>query len=304
MSGVPGGQDLQDGTRGERTVPQPTADVTVVMPAMNRAHLIGRALESIARQGVAPAEVVVVDDASTDGTADVAEAAGARVIRLEQNGGSGPARNLGVRAATTEWVAFLDSDDEWEPGHLEALLRRAGDHVLVCAPARTPAGRVVGNPWRRELPLDPLTLLAPGDVMCTSGTMVRRWALEEAGLFRPLRRVQDLDLWVRVLELGTGVALAEPSVVYHEHVSQAVNDKDLMRECFDRVVRSCAGRPWLTPRVHDGIYSRLHWDDMRAAQRSGDLRGALRHGAWLAGRPHAWPPLAKLLQQRRLSRAR
>jgi glycosyltransferase involved in cell wall biosynthesis len=278
------------------------ADVTVVMPAMNRAHLIGRALDSIARQTVRPVEVVVVDDASSDGTADIAEAHGARVIRLEQNGGSGPARNLGIQSAATSWIAFLDSDDEWEPGHLEALLAKAGDHVLVGAPARTVAGRVVGNPWRRELALDPLVLLAPGDVMCTSGTMAQRKALENAGLFRPLRRAQDLDLWVRVLEHGSGIVLAEPSVVYYEHALQAVNDKDLMRQCFDRIIESCTERPWFSPQVHDKIYSRIHWDDLRAAQRAGSAREVIRHMAWFARRPHAWPPLVALLRQRRLSR--
>ncbi|WP_432507641.1 glycosyltransferase family 2 protein [Kineococcus arenarius] len=279
------------------------ADVTVVMPALNRAHLIERSLSSIAAQRVRPAEVIVVDDGSSDGTAAVAKAAGATVIELPESGGSGPARNRGIEAAGTEWIAFLDSDDEWESGHLAGLLARAEGRVLVTAPGRSDSGRIMGNPWRRELELDPLKLLTPGDVICTSGTVVRRRTLVEAGLFRPLRRAQDLDLWLRVLEHGSGLALAVPSVLYHEHAGQASKDRDLMRQCFDWIVDDCSARGWLTQKHRDQAYSRVHWDDLRTAQRAKDVRAVAGYVGWFARRPHALPPLVRLLRQRRLSRA-
>ncbi|WP_369052485.1 glycosyltransferase family 2 protein [Kineococcus terrestris] len=276
--------------------------MTVVMPAMNRAHLIGRALDSVRAQTLRPREVVVVDDASTDDTVAVARAHGATVLEMETNGGSGPARNRGIEAASTTWIAFLDSDDSWHPDHLRTLMDRAGDHVLVGSPGRSTDGRVLGNSSSREVELTPLTVLSPGDMLCTSGTAARRDALLAAGLFRDLRRAQDLDMWVRVLERGTGLALARPTVTYHLHEQQAILDSDLMRQCFTRIVDDCRSKDWFTDRDADRAWVRWHWDDARAAQRSGEAAAAVRELSWFASRPYTWSTLAALLRARRLSR--
>ena len=74
--------------------------------------------------------MIVVDDASTDDTAEVAEAFGAQVIRHERNLGAAAAYESGLRAASHEWVALLDDDDEWLPHHLEhALVAHAGQRA-------------------------------------------------------------------------------------------------------------------------------------------------------------------------------
>jgi len=88
--------------------------ISVVIPAYNAAPHLGATLASVAAQLEAPAEVIVVDDGSTDATAAIAAAAGARVIR-QRNAGVSAARNTGVRAASSEWIAFLDADDRWLP---------------------------------------------------------------------------------------------------------------------------------------------------------------------------------------------
>src|SRR4051812_11973683 len=106
--------------------------VTVVVAAFNRADTIGRALESVAAQGpLGPAGGVVVDDASADDTGDQARRHGARVLRHPENRGPSAARNTGIEAASHAWVAPLDADDEWLPGHLDRLWSARGDHVLV-----------------------------------------------------------------------------------------------------------------------------------------------------------------------------
>ena len=284
--------------------PRATVDVTVVMPAMNRAHLIGRALGSITAGSVQPKAVVVVDDASTDDTVAVARAHGATVIELPVNGGSGPARNRGIEAAGTEWIAFLDSDDAWHPEHLETVLAKAGDHVLVAGPGSSTGGRLLGNAWHRDLEVGSIDLLAPGDLVCTSGTIVRRQALLDAGLFRPLRRAQDLDMWVRVLQQGTGLALAAPTFTYFLHEQQAINDTALMRECYAKIVEDCARQPWFSARDADKAFAKWRWDDLRTAQRSRDAGALVREGAWFLRRPHTWRPLTTLLRGRRMSRAR
>ena len=278
-----------------------TADVTVVVPAKDRAHLLGRALDSVAAQTLLPQAVLVVDDGSTDGTAGVARAHGADVIRLEQSGGSGPARNRGIEAAGTTWVAFLDSDDAWDPGHLAALMVHASGHVLVTAPGRR-GDRLVGNALGRSVTLNPLSVLDPGAIVFTSGTAVRRDALLAAGLFRPLPRAQDLDMWLRVLEQGSGLALARPSVTYTTHDGQVSLDKGLTRACFDQIVDDCEDRSWFRPGHRDRAYTRWRWDELRAAMGRRDLAAAASSARWLLGRPRVWPTLGRVLLQRRMSR--
>lgn len=104
--------------------------LTAVVPTYNRAELVERAVRSMLDQTRPPDEIIVVDDGSTDGTTERLEALAAdlRIIATSRLGASG-ARNAGVRAASHEWVAFLDSDDEWTPDHLArigAAMERTG----------------------------------------------------------------------------------------------------------------------------------------------------------------------------------
>lgn len=98
--------------------------VSVVIPTYNRAHLIGRAIQSALENVVAGDEILVVDDASTDHTIDVVKAFGPPVrLICAEHGGAGKARNRGIQEARGDLVAFLDSDDEWFPDKLQ--LQRA-----------------------------------------------------------------------------------------------------------------------------------------------------------------------------------
>src|SRR4029079_11385210 len=102
---------------------QNTLPITVVLPAFNRARLLERALRNVyAQEPRKPAQVIVVDDASTDDTPEVAKAFGAQLIRHGRHlGGNAAARDTGLRAARYQWVALLDDDDEWLPHHLETV---------------------------------------------------------------------------------------------------------------------------------------------------------------------------------------
>ena len=100
--------------------------LSVVIPTWNRARLVGEAIESALAQRQGAVEVIVVDDGSTDDTPDaLAGRFGSRIrlLRMPERRGPGAARNAGVRAATGELLAFLDSDDLWLPGKLDAELR-------------------------------------------------------------------------------------------------------------------------------------------------------------------------------------
>ncbi len=113
-------------------------DVTAVIPAYNEAQRIAAAVACAREQTRPPAEILVVDDGSTDGTAEVARAAGARVVR-KANGGLSSARNAGLREARSPWVAFLDADDRWWPEKL------AGAHE---AHAAAPGADLIFSDYR------------------------------------------------------------------------------------------------------------------------------------------------------------
>lgn len=108
--------------------------VSVIIPTFNGAQFIGRTLDSILQQDYPPAEIIVVNDGSTDDTASVVRtyAPGVRLIDIE-NGGPTGARLTAVRAAKSEWLAFCDSDDLWHPDHLSGLVGLADTHSVPFA---------------------------------------------------------------------------------------------------------------------------------------------------------------------------
>lgn len=96
--------------------------ISVVIPAYNAARSIGAAIASCLHQSLPPYQIIVVDDASTDGTTDAAfQYKGVLIITLDRNGGPSAARNIGINAATGDIIAFLDSDDTWLPDKLSIL---------------------------------------------------------------------------------------------------------------------------------------------------------------------------------------
>ena len=262
--------------------PRPALPVTVVIPAYNRAAGIARAVESALRQLPAPpAEVLVVDDCSSDQTAELARGAGARVVRHEINRGAGAARNTGMAEASQPWIAFLDSDDEWLPNHLQSLWGHRDGHVLVagaalrCEPAGPdrylgpvqPAGMVVRSPAE----------VAALPVIATSGVVVRRDVAQGVGGFRHLHGAEDIDLWLRILERGSGYLSPVVSLLYHVHPGQVSEDGIGLQASRRDVLLAYADRPWFTRRLVRDWETSMTWDAARAAERDGDYAAVIRH---------------------------
>lgn len=96
--------------------------ITALIPSYNRAHLLPRAIDSVLNQMCLPYEIIVVDDGSTDNTKEVMATYGDQIRYIyQENAGSAVARHHGISVARTEWVALLDSDDTWNPDHLERV---------------------------------------------------------------------------------------------------------------------------------------------------------------------------------------
>ncbi len=202
--------------------------VSVVIPTYNRAHLIGRALRSVTEQTAPAGEIIVVDDSSTDDTADVVAKTGAGVRLLRQeHAGVSAARNRGIAAARGEWIAFLDSDDVWLPRKLERQMEFAAAHpgAEACQTDEIWVRNGVRvNPGRRHQKPSGDIFLASLELclVSPSAAMLRRTTIERLGGFDPgLAACEDYDLWLR-LSLDTPVHLvAEPLVIrYAGHPDQ------------------------------------------------------------------------------------
>ncbi len=203
-------------------------DISVIIPTFNRAHTLGRALDSVLQQTRPPREIIVVDDGSGDDTAELVARHPAQPVYLYQtNRGVSSARNLGIRSASGEWLAFLDSDDEWLPGKLAAqasALRREPDcRICHTEEVWVRNGKRV-NPMNKHAKSGgrifknclPLCVISPSSVM------IHRDLLQEVGLFdEGLPACEDYDLWLRICARHPVAFVAEPQIVkYGGHPDQ------------------------------------------------------------------------------------
>jgi glycosyltransferase involved in cell wall biosynthesis len=289
-----------------------TIDVSVVIPAYNRPEMTARAVRSaLAQRPHPPAEVVVVDDCSSDHTGDAAREAGARVIRHAANRGEGGARNTAIREARQPWVALLDSDDEWLPGHLAALWPHREGRVVLGSTAITSGpdptlDRLWGLDGETAQPLaSPADLLRSDNALVASSVIARRDVILEAGGFREdLKLGADLDLWLRLLERGPGLVSPAVTVKYHLHDAQVSGDRAAMWSAHRAIVDAYRDRSWCTPAVRAQVEGILLWDQLRAAARESERATTARCAARLSSDPRKLLSAGRLVLARRRLRAR
>ena len=204
--------------------------VSIVIPVYNRKDLISRALKSVMAQTVVDYEIIVVDDASTDGTWEHLNKSWdippVRLIRQDFNQGVSAARNRAIRAAEGEWIALLDSDDEWVPTKLEKQidgLIDSGNFVCHTGEIWIRNGKRV-NPMKKHAKSGgwifqkclPLCCVSPSSVM------IHRSLFDDVGLFdESLSVCEDYDLWLRIAARYSFLYLSEKlTVKYGGHEDQ------------------------------------------------------------------------------------
>jgi glycosyltransferase involved in cell wall biosynthesis len=200
--------------------------VSVVIPVFNGARHLAEALASIAGQTRRPDEVLVVDDASTDRSPQIAAAWGATLIRLSSNGGPARARNVAIREAAGDLIAFLDADDRWAPTHLDrvaGLLDRFPGTIVAFGGVQRFGERTGRNepllPAATPMRVDPLLL---GPNIPQGAAVVRHSALAAVGGYaEDMRYAEDYDLWLRLARLGPFVSTHEPTLHYRFHAGQS-----------------------------------------------------------------------------------
>src|SRR3954453_3420481 len=202
--------------------------ISVVIAVLNGALVLGQALAGVAAQTLPPAEVVVVNDGSTDDTREVVHRWSSLLpinyVELPVNVGLGRARREGVTQGRGDWIAVLDADDFWLPDHLRMLDRTAEhDFDLACGPllnwypgshinlnsypaAVAPAGRQLETMLHRN--------------QLSIGTFFSRRLYDEAGGFSTDRRAEDWDLWIRMLLAGATIRVpSTPTMLFRVSTS-------------------------------------------------------------------------------------
>lgn len=179
-------------------------NVSVVIPTFNRVGLLTRALDSVIAQSLPAAEIIVVDDGSTDTTADVLAQSYPQVaVYTQDNKGVSAARNVGIQHAQSEWIALLDSDDEWLPhklrrqrealelsgllvSHTQEIWIRNGVRVNQMKKHHKTGGSI----FEQCLPMC---------AMSPSSIIIHRSVFDTVGVFdESLPACEDYDLWLRI----------------------------------------------------------------------------------------------------------
>ena len=188
--------------------------LSVVMPVFNGAAFLADAIATVQRTDL-PLELIVVDDGSTDGSAAIAQAATGLIYIRQENAGPAAARNRALHMAKGEFLAFLDADDLWSPGHPHSAVQYLAAHPDIdvaltrtqCILTASPAGN------------DAIASGKPFHSYQIGAAVVRRRLIQKIGGFdAAMRHGEDVDWFLRMRESGAAITtLAEVGLLYRLH---------------------------------------------------------------------------------------
>ncbi len=291
--------------------------ISVVIPCFNAERWIAASLRSVLAQGWPGLDIVVVDDGSSDGSVALVERGFPQVRVISQaNAGVAAARNRGIEAARGEWIAFIDADDWWLPGKLQAQWQ-----ALQQAAGGQPAPRLCCSGWGvwpSDTPEPEPALLAELAATAddrarwdgpsgwiypqllldcqvwTSTVLAPRALLLEAGGFDPgLRIGEDLDLWLRLSRLTPVLRVPRPLALYRIRPDSITRGAPRANHQGLVIQRALARWGYASPdgsRADPAQVARAlagTWRDYAGAHLAAGNRRQARHGAWQALR-HDW----------------
>lgn len=277
--------------------------VSVIIPTYNHAHFLGRALQSVINQTHPNWEAIVIDNHSRDNTEEIVRSyrdPRITLLKIQNKGVISASRNMGIRAARGEWIAFLDSDDLWYPAKLEHCLAKLDEGFdLVCH-----GERWLGEGRDREMFYGPearasyQSLLFDGNCISTSAVVVRREHLEAAGGFDEdpdVITAEDYDLWLRLARKGARIGFVHE--ILGEYLIHGGNQSKAVLRNMEAVM--CVVRKHFAELKVDTLAKRLSARRREAIVYYSGARGLQDNGQhgeawsyfWRA--LSAWPFLAK-----------
>ena len=205
--------------------------VSAIIPTYNRAHLIGRAIQSVLKQTYKDFELIIVDDGSTDNTEDIIKEFQKKDERIkyichDKNKGGSAARNTGIKAARGEYIAFQDSDDEWLPEKLKKQMEIFKDVSVEVGIVYTDMWRITGNKKSyfyspKIMPKDKIIYKQALDYGVSNigiqTSLIKKEVFAKAGMFdEKLPRYIDLEFFIRLSKYYYFYHINEPLVNYFD----------------------------------------------------------------------------------------
>lgn len=281
--------------------------VTAVISAHTSDISIWRAIKSVVSQSIRPKQIIVVTN-QHDGEIDfIANEFGCELIKVKHRSTPGVVRNAGLHAATQPWTAFLDASDDWTPGHIERVMpylrsyQLIGEAALIPPDGGTPP-EFTGNTSRiGESLLLPFDVVKPGRNIATSAAVVHTKTAIAAGSFAETGPAEEVDLWMRMIDHGKGIALSSVGAICHgwnAHRSYNRQWATLAR------VNSYSDRPWLWHEYRKTFMVQQHFDSLGHAIRHDRPVTALRSIAYLLSHLHRLGSIRQQLQHNRKARRR
>jgi glycosyltransferase involved in cell wall biosynthesis len=268
--------------------------VSVIIPTYNRSSLVLEAVESVFKQTYLNFELIVVDDGSIDGTAEVLSPYKDRfVYAFQNNQGVSAARNRGIQMARSQWITFLDSDDYWLPEKLETQIRffTQNPEALICQTEEIwiRNGRRL-NPQKKHKKFSG-DIFAPSLLLCLvspSAVMIKKNLFEQVGFFdEDLPACEDYDLWLRISAQFPIYLIDQPLVVkrggHPDQLSRTTSALDRFRiQALVKILNS--GR--LTVSQYDLAHRELE-TKCRIYGQGCLKRGRIGEGTSYLGLPHS-----------------
>jgi glycosyltransferase involved in cell wall biosynthesis len=283
--------------------------VSIIVPAYNVAPYLGETLDSVLAQTRTDYEVVLVNDGSTDATAQIVEQyrerfAGKLLYVWQENRGLAAARNTAIRAARGQYVALLDSDDVWLPGYLASMLG-----LLEADPALDivfPNAIFWGSPQYngRDFqsvfpPNPPITmdkLLGRESSIFGLATMRREMVLAAGGYDEALRASEDFDLWLRLLQRGCRFGYAVEPLVKYRYRADSLSNTGITHyqnrmKVFEKMLTAAETTPAqraIAAREFNESEATLNWHLYRDKLQAHDYAGASEYLGLANAHRHKW----------------
>jgi glycosyltransferase involved in cell wall biosynthesis len=259
--------------------------VSVIIPAYNGDRYLAEAIDSVLGQTYQDYEIIVVDDASTDNTAQVVKQYGKAVRYLSQtNQGVAASRNLGLAAALGDYIAFLDQDDILLPHKLSsqvALLDRDADLGMVNSGWQIYRGNTISDrqdeaeavvqPWQQIPQLTSANLIIWKPVFLGAMLFRRNWLERAGGFDTTLEQTPDVDLVMRLAKIGCSAAWVEQvTVKYRQHETNASKNVLLQAQELNKITANFFTQATITPELKtveaQSRYQSLIWSAWRLYQ--------------------------------------
>lgn len=263
--------------------------VSVVIPSYNHGRYLPQAIDSALAQTLPPAEIIVVDDGSSDDTPTVTALYGPPVHLIQQNNrGLSAARNTGIQAATGEYVAFLDADDLWLPEFLVTLVPLLdADPALGAAHGGCRFIDAAGSPLPQTTtrvvpPSQVHDVLIDGDFFPAHAVLARRACLDRVGLFdETLRANEDWDMWLRFSNVYPMAGTPQIIALYRMHGDNMSANLMRMHESQLAIATKhfgpAEGAPATWPRDRRRIYAGVYLWRALAHYRRGEAADGLAY---------------------------